>query len=478
MKQLIRRLLPKNRFARSVSVLVGGTAFGQALLVLVSPLLTRLYSPEDFGLLAVYAGLLGSFTVIASLRYELAIPLPDDDRDAASVAILSLIVVLGITLLAITILWTWGQPITELLNTPALRPYLWLLPLGLLLGGLYQVLNYWAIRTKQFSVIARTRISQSTSQVAVQLGGAFMGPLALLLSHVAGQAAGNSTLALLAARRHAELFGAVRWTHIKAAAIRWRRFPLFDTWSGLGNVAGLQLPPILFAALFTPAAAGIYMLAHRVLQTPMSLLGHAIAQVFFSQSAEAKREGRLAPLVAGIHKQLAYFAMPPALLLILSGPELFALVFGNEWRQSGQFAQWMAPWLYLVFITSPLSQLFSVLEKQVQGMAFQLTLLIVRVGALFLGAAKGDLLFTVALYSIGSALCWLGFLWWIVRASGNAYTSLVMPTLGALALGVLLVSPMVLYQISGSGLTLWLVALTLSVVFILTRHAWALKNVW
>ena len=98
MKQTLKKILPKNRFARSVSFLAGGTAAGQAITVLAAPLLTRLYSPEDFGLLAVYTSLLMTIGVIASLRYQLAIPLPKSDEEAAHVVVLSLFIVLGISL--------------------------------------------------------------------------------------------------------------------------------------------------------------------------------------------------------------------------------------------------------------------------------------------------------------------------------------------------------------------------------------------
>lgn len=469
-KCAVGRILPRSSFGRSVSVLVGGTAFAQALVVLASPLLTRLYSPADFGLLAIHTALLSTIAVAASLRYELAIPLPENDKDAASVAVLSLIVLTGISLLVATILWVWGRQLAGLLNTPQIYTYFWLLPTGLFFSGIYQVLTNWAVRTSQFSAIAKTKLGQSVAQVGVQLGGHLLGPFALLLGQVVGQAAGNSTLAALAIRRRWPLFRSVSWQDVRAAGVRWRRFPLFDTCAGLTNAAGVQLPSILFAALFTPAAAGVYLLANRVLGMPMLLVGQAIAQVFFSRSAEAKRKGQLAPLVAGIHRDLAYFAMPPTLLLAFIAPDLFSIIFGKDWRQAGEFAQWMAPWLYFVFITSPLSQLFSVLEKQVHSLVFQLMLLATRMCALFLGAKTGDLIFTVAIYSIGSAVCWIGFLWWVIRASGNSHATLILPTLGAFFSSLALVSPMALYFAYGHGMLYWCAALILSCILILSRY--------
>jgi len=155
-KNHLRRLLPKNAFARGVSVLVGGTAGAQVLTVLAAPLLTRLYSPEDFGLLAVYVSLLALIGIISSLRYELAIPLPEDEDEgvAANVAALSLILVGLTALLSGVLAWQLGPAIADLLGVPALAGYLWLLPVGALVSGSGQLFDDWAALIRRFTTIA------------------------------------------------------------------------------------------------------------------------------------------------------------------------------------------------------------------------------------------------------------------------------------------------------------------------------------
>lgn len=443
---------------------------GQSIVILASPLLTRLYSPEDFGLLAVYAGLLGILATVASLRYQLAIPLPESDEEAAHVVVLGLVVVLGITALSTLIVGFFGGPLAEALNTPSLAPYLWLLPVGLLLTGIYQVLQYWAIRTKAFSALARTKVTQAIGMVTVQLGAYTVGPLALLLGQIAGQAAGSTSIGSLAVQRHWSVFRAVRLRGIGKAANRYRRFPIYSSWTGAFNAAGSQLPPVLLAALFNPAAAGIYVLAHRVLAMPMKLLGRAIADVFYASATDARRNDQLAPLVAGIHEKLAHIAMPPALILVLAGPQLFALVFGEGWRQAGEFAQWMAPWIYMVFITAPLSTLFSLLEKQAQGMLFQGALLSTRIVTLLIGAYYNDVMLAVALFASGSAVCWVGFLIWIIRASGSPWLALWKPTAQAFGWSILLIAPLITVHLMIEQLALWLAALTVTGALVSARY--------
>lgn len=476
--QVVNRWLPRSSFVRGVIVLGGGATAGQLILMAAAPLLTRLYSAEEFGIVAVFASMLSILSVVSSLRYELAIPIAKDDEEAAHGVILALLVALAMSLLTLLGVIGFREQIAAAFKIPAIAGYLWLLPLGLLLLSIYQVFYYWAIRIKRFSAIARTKLMQSVSSVVVQVGGASLGAVALLLGQVTGQAAGMSSLGILALRDRWHLFREVRLRQVLWVAQRYRQFPYFSTWGGLLNTIGMQLPPLLFAVLFSPAAAGIYALAHRVLSLPMSLVGQAIGNVFLSRAAEARREGNLALLVAKVHEKLAQIAMPLSLLLILVSPDLFSLVFGASWRQAGVFAQWMIPWLYLVFITSPLSNLFSVLEKQAQGMMLQAILVVARVTALFIGAQFNDLVFAVVLFSLGSTICWLGFLIWIIRASGNSWLVIWQPTIQSFVWGLLLISPLIATTLLPTALYLWVSALIISLLLIMTRYLVILKTAW
>ena len=468
--------MPKNQFARGVSVLVGGTAGAQLLMVLAAPLLTRLFTPEDFGLLAVYGGFLAIFTVIASLRYELAIPLPEDPQEAANVAVLSLLVVTVISLLSAFIVFFAGEPLAQLLGVPILARYFWLLPVGVFFVGFYQVFNYWAIRNKNFKAIANTRIKQAITTLVVQLIGYKLGAGVLLLGQTAGQGMGGFSLSKSAFK--GAHFRAVRPAGVIAAAKRYRHFPIFSTWGGLFNTAGTQLPPLMFAALFSPVAAGLYALAHRVLAMPMSVIGSAIGNVFLANAAEAHREKRLAFLVAQVHERLSHIAIPPVLVLIIAGPEIFALIFGSQWREAGSFAQWMAPWLYVVFITSPLSTLFEVMEKQKYGLLFQIVLLVMRTGTIVVGGLLLSLELTIALFSIVSTLCWICFLYWINSAVGNNLATLLKPTGLALIWGCVCTFPLAIgLMIFPKNLT-WVVFLAISGSLICGRYFFLLRKVF
>jgi len=478
LKQAIKNLLPTNRFARNVSILAGGTAAAQVITVLATPLLTRLYNPEDFGVLSVYASLLTIIAVIASLRYQLAIPIAENDEDAANVVALSLLVVIGMTILTTVFVGFFRHPIVDILNCPSLATYLWLLPVGLLLVGTYQVFQYWAIRSKAFSAIARTKLAQALSMVGVQLGGHTFGPLALLVAQVFGQMAGITSLCVLAVRKRWDAFKKVRTAGIVIAMVRYKRFPLYSTWGAIFNTAGSQLPPLLFAVLFNVSSAGFYLLAHRVLAIPVRFIGGSVAEVFFSSAVDAHRQGQLKQLVADIHEKLAHFIMPPLVIIVLAGPDLFSLIFGAEWRLAGEFSRWIAIYIYFQFVTSPLSQLFSVLEKQLQGTLFQALLLIAQAGGLFVGALYNSLILSVAFFSLGSAVCYFGFLVWIVSVTENDWSVLWGPTVKALTWSALLVSPFMLFHIFCENILFWLSALCFSSALIGYRYFLIARKSW
>ncbi|WP_175452535.1 lipopolysaccharide biosynthesis protein [Thiohalomonas denitrificans] len=470
-------LLPTSPFARGVSILVSGTAGAQTLVILSVPLLTRLYTPDDFGLLAVYGGVLTLFAGVASLRYELAIPLPKNQHESANVLVLSLLLVLFMTGVSAVIVLMAGHQIADHLGVPTLASHFWLLPVGIFFSGCYKVFSYWAVRNKAFSVIAKTRISQTFVTLAVQMMGFNLGGITLVLGQVAGQVVGMVRLTKTALMHSDALQWS--WLGVWEAARRYKQFPIFSTWSGLFRTAGSQLPPVMFAALFNASAAGLYSLAHRVLALPMSMVGGAIGQVFFSNAAEAYREDRLAPLVARVHEILAKIAMPPVLMLIIAGPELFALVFGEQWRQAGDMARWMAPWLYFAFITSPLDNLFSILEKQRQGVVINGISLALRVLSIGAGAWYDDLMTAVILFAASSALCRAGLLLWIAVVTKNSASVILMATLKPVVFSMLSLLPITLaFSSQTTTITWWLLAATLSAV-LLAGYYWPLvRNVY
>lgn len=388
-------------------MLAGGTAGGQLVALLVAPILTRLYTPEDFGVLAVYVGVVSLFSVVASLKYELSIPLPENEDDAVALTLLSLIIVVLISLLVGICVLISGGPLSEFLGIPSLEKYLWLVPIGIFLAGVFQVFNYRAVRDKEFSVLAKAKIAQQLSIATIQVFTFKLGGVGLLLGHATGQGVGIQTLYKRIISKDSWRLTSLR--RIKSVAIRYRNFPLYSTWGGLLNTAGSQVPPILFASVFGAATAGMYALAHRVIALPMGVLGQAVSQVFLANAAIDHRSGQLSRLVISAQRMLVNIILPPVAFLILFGSKAFLLVFGSNWGQSGEVASWLALWMLVSFSTSPLSSIFTVIERQSLGLLMQGGLFVARVCGIGIGIYYEDFMTGVIWYSVFSVLGYLTY---------------------------------------------------------------------
>ena len=357
-----------HRFARHVAVVLGGTALGQAVIVAASPLLTRLYTPSDLGIFSVYISVLGLIVVASSLRYEVAIPLPESDTNAANLLVLSLGIVTSISLVLLAFALVLGPALLRGTKYVVLTPYLWLLPVGVLGAGAYQALSFWALRRKAFRTLATTKITQSLSQVAAQVGLGLLrvGPIGLLLGDLCGRVGGTGTLATLAWRRDRSCLTDVSVRGIREMAERFRRFPIFASGSALFNAATLQVPLLVIAGFYGSHVAGLFALGQRVLAVPMSLIGTAIANVYYSLLPGVARDdpARLKPLFLSLTRRLAAAGLLPSLAAALLGPSLCAIVFGREWREAGVFLRLLAPMLFVQFMASPLGGTLDVLERQ------------------------------------------------------------------------------------------------------------------
>ena len=362
-------LLPRGHLTRAIATLASGTALAQALTVLAAPVLTRLYTPEDFGALAVFTTFFGVIIAVACLRYDASIPVADDESVAANLLAVAAgvaLVTAGVAAVVIAVLG--GEALARSVNTPALASLLWLLPPGVLLAGLYNALSFWAVRRRSFGRIAHTRIAQGCGQVVIQIAlGIFaLGPVGLVLGQIAGQSAGISTFARALWREDRDALRLIAFRRMMRAAHRYRRFPLLASPAAVLNGISRLSPPLLVALLYGPAVAGWFALAQRVLITPMRLVGQAVAQVYLGQAPALAREdpAELHRLFTRLTARLFWLGLGPTALILIAGPWLAVVVFGSPWADAGRIMQALTLMSFAQFVVSPISQTLIVFERQ------------------------------------------------------------------------------------------------------------------
>jgi len=380
--------LKLNLFVRAFLILSAGTATAALVVILATPVLSRLYPPAAFGTLAVYTAALSLMTTIGAFRYELAIPIAETDEVAANLATVSFVLVVANVSIIIGAVALVPSRLLQLVHCPDLSSYLWLIPVAFLLTSVYQIASYWAIRRQGHRQLARTRISQSAGCTAAQLsiGAVHGGVWGLLLGDLIGRASGSGVMLRYLAASWPR-GGVVARRRAWGAMRRYAKFPLLSAPAAVLGAAASQLPLLLLARFFGLEAAGFYALCARVLNAPTSLLGGALGQAFLSHAATLRLDNdELRRVTERLALALLSFGLPVFLFVMVEGPPLFAQVFGQRWLVAGIYAQRLAPWFLLWMVSSPLSQLLTVREWQGTTLVFTSVECAVTVCALSVGA--------------------------------------------------------------------------------------------
>lgn len=372
----------RSSFFKSVGVLVSGTAFAQVLTVIALPLLTRIYTPTDFSVLAVYTSIVSIISVAACLRFEIAIPLPKRDAEAANLLALSLLFCTVISIAVFFGVLLFSAQIIELVGQPALRPYLWLLPLGIWLASSYSAIQFWATRKKKFGIIAKTRMTQAIGGVGTQLGLGWAGlaPLGLLLGQMINSGAGFFGLICDALRGDRALIRSISRFRMRRIFRRYVNFPKYSTLEALSNNAGIQLPLIIIASLAVGPEVGFLALAMRVMAAPMAFIGSSVAQVYLAEASAKYYKGELRAFTIKVMLRLLVIGGPIIAVGGAISPLLFPIIFGPEWGRAGELVFLMVPWFIIQFVVSPVSMSLHITGRQGVALIVQLAGVLFRSG--------------------------------------------------------------------------------------------------
>lgn len=367
------RLVPKSKgYLPNALRLLTSTGAAQLIGLAAAPFLTRMYTPQDFGVFAVYSAMLSMFAIAGCLRYEIAIPLPGSQLAGRAMFRLSVVVALAVSFAAALFMVPFGSTIASYYNIDGYGYVIAVIPLSLCSTAVFQAQSGWALREKQYSDLAIAKLGQSIPQTIGQLGLGLLGfgPIGLVAGEIIGRLSGNG---MLLKRRASRKFRRIRISHRKLCrlALGYRNFPVFTTGSALLNQGSLLIPVLFITKFYGAQAAGEYALVDRVLALPMNLLGQTISTLYLAEVAALwrKKEAGIRSLfwtTAGVGFMLGII---PGLVLIGFAPELFAWVFGEAWARAGSYAQILALAFVARLAVSPVSQTLAIIGKQPQQFA-------------------------------------------------------------------------------------------------------------
>lgn len=397
----------QNGFIRHVALLSGASVLAQLINIASMPLLSRLYTPDDFGVLSLFSAVLGILSTISGFRYYLVLPLVRRERYVHSIVWLSILLQVAFILLVAFVAFVFGDCLIGT-RYAVLYSYRYLVPVGILAIGIYAMSVQWAIREKSFSLIAKTKLTQTLIACIIKIAGAYAGwrPLGLLLGFVAGQSGGSVKLI----RQIIQLTGKPRinFHYIKRSAISYRNMCLIDTPGAFFNMAGAYMLPLVIAYYYADDIVGSFSMAQNLLILPGAIVGQSIGQVFSQKAGDARYNGTLAPVTAKAFELLARTGLYPVLLCSLFAPDIFEIALGGRWREAGRFASILGPWIAINFIYSPMSVLFTTLMMQRTALVFTSIYTVTRLGSVVIFGEDNPSCAMTALSTSGAIMMLVG----------------------------------------------------------------------
>ena len=387
-------LLKKHKiFVGQVATMMSGKSIASMIALLTMPIIARLFSPEDFGVAAIFLSLSVLVANVGALRYETALVLPKQEAEALLLMALTYRIMAALCLamlLAIFIYRVVGIPIQVL---ESLGIWLWLWPLGVLLLTMIQIQENWLARKRQFGVVAASMVVGTAVTGGSRIGfGLFSGTstFGLIVGHMTGQICRLAVQKTASREGLKATFQRIELAELRGVAAKYVDFPKLNAPAALLSAATQQLPVVLFGALFAPAIVGYYSMAMRLAHVPSVIVANSVRRVFLQKAAEINNRGKgLTFAFLMLTGGLALLGVIPLAALWFFGEPLCTWLLGDRWTQAGLYLEIISPWLFMLLVSAPANPIFVVLRKQSLWLRLQITLTILRLGTFGLAYIVG-----------------------------------------------------------------------------------------
>lgn len=412
-------------FIRNVTILTSGTISAQFVNILLSPIITRLFGPEAYGLMGAFQAIASILVPVSALSIPIAIVLPKKDVEAKGLVKLSLLTTLTFTVIFLIVLTVFYEQLVNIFQLESVSAYLYFIPITILFSGVYQVLEQWLIRKQRFDISAQANFGETLLRNGSKVLIGFFYPAAGVLIFFATIRSFLKSILIIIFSKTKVLKESFKGTiSIKDLFHKYRSFPLYRAPEVFINAISGNMPILLLTSFFGPVTAGFYSIGRTVLGIPSKLIGKSVGDVFYPRIANgANNKENITRMIFKATAMLALLGIVPYGLIILFGPQLFGFVFGSSWMRAGEYARWMAIWSYVAFTNRPSVMALPVLSAQRFQLFYTVIMLVVRLLALYIGFTvfQNDLI-AIALFGITGALLNVGLILitlWISKKFDN-----------------------------------------------------------
>lgn len=410
----------KSEFNRNVFTLISGTTIAQLISIISSLVISRLYTPSDFGVFTLFISISSIFALLLAGRYELAINLPKSDKEGLNVLGLSfkinIIISIFLILLSFITFFVFDYFFEE--NT-VFKKWLFFIPFVSSFLNIGNIIQNWFVRKKHFKLISYSKVINSivNNGIAILLGLMTFGAWGIFLGNLFGVIASILFLTVIFYNYYKKDLNKINRKEMNIVSKKYIDLPKTNSFQSLIDAFQIQGITYLMAIFFSNTIIGLYAMTLRLLQAPLFFIITSITQVFYQKASEMYNQGKdIRPLIKNTIKKTLVIALPLVVLVMIFGPSVFTFVFGEQWREAGIYARILAPWIFLDFIRIPISQVPIIVGKQKKQLLLSLiTNLIVILAMVLAGLVLHEIRVGLILISIFQSLYTLGIVIWIYR---------------------------------------------------------------
>ena len=411
-----RSLALQSELVRNGITLLSATTLSQAIALIVYPIITRQYSPDDLGVLSLFLSIVGIGTILASGKYELAIMVEKQKDGAAAAFDISFAITILVSLLALLLVLFFKPWLISTFQLESISEIMYLIPLLIFLSSIGFVLTYWFNRNKRFALSARYNIVQSSvnSGLKVGLGSLGFTQWGLIAASITGQFFG--VIAVLFKKKDFEKLFAFNSSLMKKVAQRQIDFPKYTLPHSFINTLAGNLPIMILAVWFNMTEVGLFALSMTIGFKPITIFTGSVNQVLFQKIANNTANNiHSFDLVKKFCIKTMLIAGPIFLLLYFTLPSIVNFLFGEKWSISGEYLQLLLPWFFIALMSSSLCFMPAIAGKQRQAMYIEIVYALCRTAVLFIGVWQNSIIISILLYSIVNTLFVSGLLIWFLH---------------------------------------------------------------
>lgn len=415
---MLKKIDTKSNFINNVLTLITGTFLAQLIPILILPILTRLWLPEEFGFFATFVAVISILEVLFMGRFDMALMLPKKNENALNLLLLGFILSIFFAVLIYSFLLI--ESYFNFFKIFEIQNWYFLVPISAIIYSTYSLIIAWNNRLKKYKVMSSNRVIQSSSIAFAQIIIGYVSKFNLGLIYA--DLLGRFFSLFLILKNSKLFFYNIRFNYLKKLALfkRYKNFLILEAPASLMNVCSNQLPFIVLPIIFSPKIAGLYFLVFKVLMMPSALIGTAVLEVFKNKVQEDfLNKGNFKKIFIKTALSLFLIGIIPTLILIIFASEIFVFFFGDDWIDAGKYAEILAPLALARFVSSPLSYILVFKEKLLLDLKLQILFFVFIIVSLYFSAILNSIEAAIWMLMISGILFYMLQIFYSYKISLN-----------------------------------------------------------